>query len=556
MAKFWVAAVQTYSHLGESERNLASVQKNILEAAKNGAKFVVFPECMNSGYVWTDKAHALSVADPIPGKFTQAISELCKELSVYVAIGLAERDGNDVYNSVALVGPDGLVGKYQKNFLFDFDPFYFTWGTTGYPVFDTPIGKIGLFICADARIPEGARMLALKGADIICHITNSTTHEQHEVHEPARGNENELWLVCADKAGQEEGLTYPGFSQIINPEGDIVVRGSQHGHEIVYAEIDTEAVAAVRQKGDSLMRGRRPHTYGLLQQEYETLPYAKIAKTPVVPGTISVLASPCQVCNHDGDATATLARALRHGDEAGKENARLIVFPELFMTSGSPSAAEAAASAKLSSEVLQSFGEIAKRWDAYYVLGLVESSGGKLYNTTYLVGPSGKVVERYRKVHLTSKESDWATAGDEYKVHSAPFGNVGLMSGHEVCFFEVSRILTCMGADVIAYPANWRTPREYDLFAKERALENKVFVVAANRADAAVPGGSTVLFPNAGTSPRAATGQDDYVFSYLNLAWSRDKQIRPGTDLVRNRRTQFYGPLTEPILGSESVPAS
>jgi predicted amidohydrolase len=288
MPKIKVAAVQTYSHLGQSEKNLASVLANITDAVRNGAKFVVFPECMNAGYVWEDQAHALSVSDTIPGEFTGAIGKLCKQHDVYVAIGMSEKDGNDVYNSVALIGPDGLIGKYQKNFLFDFDPFYFTKGTTGYPVFDTPIGKIGLFICADARIPEGARMLALKGAEIICHITNSTTHEQHELHEPARANENELWLVCADKAGTEEGLTYPGFSQIIHPEGDIVVRGSQFNHEIIYAEVDTEVVAAVRQRGDSLMRGRRPSTYGLLREPYESLPYAKVAVTAVVPGSIAV----------------------------------------------------------------------------------------------------------------------------------------------------------------------------------------------------------------------------------------------------------------------------
>jgi predicted amidohydrolase len=127
-----------------------------------------------------------------------------------------------------------------------------------------------------------------------------------------------------------------------------------------------------------------------------------------------------------------------------------------------------------------------------------------------------------------------------------PFGNLGLMTGHEVCFFEVARILTCMGADVIALPASLRAPREGALFACERALENKVFVVVANRADAPAPGGSTVYFPNAATSKKAGTGQDEYVFSYLNLAWSRDKQIRPGTDLVRNRRPQFYGPIVQP----------
>jgi predicted amidohydrolase len=182
------------------------------------------------------------------------------------------------------------------------------------------------------------------------------------------------------------------------------------------------------------------------------------------------------------------------------------------------------------------------------VLSLVEANGGKLYSTAFVVGPEGAVVERYRKVHLTDRETEWATPGVEYRVLPLPFGNLGLMLGHEVCFFEVSRILTCMGADVIAMPSNFRSSRELKLFAAERALENKVFVVTANRADSAAPGGSTVIFPNAATPNKAAQGQDDYVFSYLNLARARDKQIRPGTDLIRNRRPQFYERLTEAVL--------
>ena len=163
-----------------------------------------------------------------------------------------------------------------------------------------------------------------------------------------------------------------------------------------------------------------------------------------------------------------------------------------------------------------------------------------------MVGPNGDVVGRYRKVHLTARERDWAAAGNDYCVLQLPFGNLGIMTGHEVCFFEVARILTCMGADVIALPANLRAAREGGLFACERALENKVFVVVANRTDAASPGGSTVFFPNAATSKKAGNSQDDYVFSYLNLAWARDKQIWPGTDLVRNRRPQFYEPIAQP----------
>lgn len=547
MAKVKVAAVQTYSVLADPERNLATVLDNVRKAAAAGAKLVVFPECMNAGYVWRDHAHALSSADPIPGKFTGAIGELARELGVYVAIGLSERSGEQVHNAAALIGPEGLIGKYEKNFLFDFDPFYFSVGKTGYPVFETPIGRIGMFICADARIPEGARMLALNGAEILLHITNSTTHEQHEVHEVARAHENEVWMICADKAGREEGLTYPGHSQIISPDGRLLVQGSQFDHEIVYAEIDADEVAAVRQRRDSLMRGRRPETYTMLTKPYDALSYAAIAVSAIVPSRLAVLAAPAQVCNSDGDFAATLARAVRHGDEAGKENARLIVFPELFMTGRTPSARGARDSARQTPEVLRAFAEPAQRWGAWYVLSLAEIDGERLFHTAFVIGPSGEVVGRYRKVHLTADESDWATPGADYCVLNLPFGNLGVMLGHEVCFFEPARILTCMGADVIVVPSGWRAAREQQLFARERALENKLFVIAANRADATVAGGSMIVWPNAFVAARAGTSQDDYAFSYLNLALSRDKQIRPGTDLMRDRRPELYGALTKPF---------
>jgi len=220
----------------------------------------------------------------------------------------------------------------------------------------------------------------------------------------------------------------------------------------------------------------------------------------------------------------------------------------LFMTGPRPTAAQAEQSAADTPDVLKAFGPIAKRWNNWYVLDLIESEGGRLYHTAFVIGPNGNVVDKYRKAHLTDLEKDWATPGEEYRVLQLPFGNVGLMTGHEVCFFEVARVLTCMGADIIAMPSNFRAPREAHLFARERALENKIFVVAANRTDAAYPGSSTVIFPNAATPHKAGTEQGDYVFAYVNLAWARDKQIRPGTDLVRNRRPQFYDPLVQPIL--------
>lgn len=543
--KLTVAAVQTFSILGDTEANLKSVLQLTREAAENGANLIVFPECMNAGYVWDSPEHALDCADPIPGTMTRGLAQVTSEHGVFVAIGISEREDDKVYNSIALVGPDGLIGKYQKNFLFDFDPYWFAWGKTGYPVFDTPLGKIGMFICADARIPEGARALSLAGAEILLHITNSTTHEQHEMHVPTRGNENEAWFISADKAGRELGLTYPGNSLIIAPDGTVRAQGSFEGHEIIYADIDTDDVHAVRNGPNGLLKGRRPETYGILTKDYADLPIAKFEVEPVVPSQLAVLASALQVTNTGEDAKATLERAILMGDEAGKENTGLIVFPELFLCGANPSAEEARASAKLTGDVLEAFGKPARKWDACYILSLVEEEAGNLYITTYFIGPDGKARERYRKVHLTAEEAVWATPGDAYKVVQAPFGNVGLMSGHEVCYCEVSRILTCLGADVIATPSAWRLPRERDLFLKERALENKVYIVAANRLDAPIPGESRIVLPNAAIPTASKQGQDDFIFHYLNLVWARDKQIRPGTDLIKNRRTEFYGPLCD-----------
>ncbi|MBI4240853.1 MAG: hypothetical protein HY613_03965, partial [Candidatus Rokubacteria bacterium] len=381
MATVRVAAVQTFSKLADPDDNLARVLRLSREAAANGATLVVFPECMNSGYVWEDPQHALACADPIPGRFTRALATLTAELGIHVAIGLAEREGDRVHNSAALIGLGGLVGKYQKNFLFDFDPYWFTRGSTGYPVYETPVGRIGMFICADARIPEGARALTLNGAEILLHITNSTTHEQHEMHVPTRGQENEVWMVSADKAGREQGLTYPGNTLIIAPDGAVQAQGSFDKEEILYADVDLDAVRRVRQRPDGLLRGRRPETYGLLTRPYETLPYAKVADTPVIPSGLTVLAAALQVTNTDGDAPGALARAVATGDEAAKENARLVVFPELFLCGPAPSPDEARAVAEVTADVLAAFEAPARRWGAAYVLDLVEREAGRLYHT-------------------------------------------------------------------------------------------------------------------------------------------------------------------------------
>ncbi|TAM88879.1 MAG: carbon-nitrogen hydrolase family protein [Candidimonas sp.] len=547
MAKFKVAAVQTYSEVYESEKNLASMCRSIEEAARNGARLIVFPECMNAGYVWKDPESAVKAADPIPGRFTEEIGKLTKKYNVFVATGMSERHNGKVFNAGALVGPQGLIGKYEKNFLFDFDPYFFALGETGYPVYKTEIGNIGMFICADARIPEGARALTMNGANILLHLTNSTTHEQHLSHVPTRGNENEVWMISADKAGREEGLTYPGHTLIIAPDGTVKAEGGQFDHGILYADIDTAEVDRVRATEDSIISTRRPDTYGILGEPYESLPLARVTAKAVVPSEVAVLVAAVQVTNTDGNFAAALERAVQVGYEAGKENSRIVVFPELFLGTANLSPAQARELAGHTPEILKAFAAPAKAWGAWYVLDSVEQADGGLYHTTFVVGPSGEVVERYRKVHLNAAERKWAKAGSSYCVLNLPFGNLGLMTGHEVRYCEVARVLTCMGADIIAVPSAWEAERDANLFLRERALENKIFVVASNRLDSKVGGESRILLPSGALQHKSECGQFDYTFGYLNLVWARDKQIRPGTELFKNRRPELY----DTIIGAD-----
>jgi predicted amidohydrolase len=348
-------------------------------------------------------------------------------------------------------------------------------------------------------------------------------------------------MISADKAGREEGLTYPGHTLIIAPDGTVMAEGGQYDHEILYSEIDTERVGHVREQADGIIRSREPASYGILGVPYDDIPFSRFARQAVVPSELAVLAAAVQVTNTDGDFEGTLKRALKVGYEAGKENSRIVVFPELFLARPDMSHDEARAIATQTPRVLEAFAAPARHWGSWYVLDLVEQADNDLYHTAFVVGPTGEVVDRYRKVHLSARERGWAKPGKTYTVLNLPFGNLGIMIGDEVRYCEAARILTCMGADVIAAPSGWGAARDVDLFLRERALENKIFIVAANRLDTEIHGQSRIVLPNAAIPSRSEAGQFDYTFGYLNLVWGRDKQIRPGTDLIKNRRPQFYG---------------
>jgi predicted amidohydrolase len=230
------------------------------------ADLYVLPELFSSGYNFIDLHEVESMAEPAEGALAARMAAWAKQHHAYVVYGFIER-ADALYNSAALVGPDGLLGVYRKVHLFDRENLWFTPGNLGFPVFELPFAKVGIMICFDWFFPEAARTLALKGAEIIAHPANLVLP-----HCPAgmmtRSLENHLFTATADRIGVEErgecSLRFIGTSQIVAPNGAVLARLGTTEEALAVAEIDA-ALAANKSLNahNHLLNSRRPDQYQL-----------------------------------------------------------------------------------------------------------------------------------------------------------------------------------------------------------------------------------------------------------------------------------------------------
>ena len=243
-----VAAAQFDPLLGDAARNTAHIIARLDQASRQGAALVVFPECAVTGYTVSSLEEAQRIAVPLDSGALASVEARCRELGVHGVVGTLLARGGQVHNAALLFGPNGLAGAYLKAHL----PFcgadrYIQRGDTGFQVFDTPIGRIGMLICYDLRFPEAARTLALRGADLIALPTNwpDGAETAPEFMVRARAFENRVFLVACNRVGVERGAHFIGRSCIAAPSGRHLADASPEAEEILYADID---VASARQK--------------------------------------------------------------------------------------------------------------------------------------------------------------------------------------------------------------------------------------------------------------------------------------------------------------------
>jgi predicted amidohydrolase len=272
MPAWTIAAVQMDCRLGAVADNLRRVRERLNEAAALGARLVVFPECVLTGYCFKSKDEALPHAETLPGPSCEAIAQDCARLGVFAVVGLLELDGERLFNACLLAGPSGLVATYRKIHL----PFlgidrFTTPGDRPFAVHDVGGLRVGMNVCYDGSFPESSRCLTVLGADLIVLPTNWPTGALTTVRlTEARALENHVYYAAVNRVGEERGFRFIGKSRIVGYDGELLAEAKTEGEEILTAMIEPEKA---RQKRVVKVPGehevdrvghRRPEMYGPL----------------------------------------------------------------------------------------------------------------------------------------------------------------------------------------------------------------------------------------------------------------------------------------------------
>jgi predicted amidohydrolase len=261
-----IGIAQTDPAFGEKDRNIEDALELI---GKERADLWILPELFATGYQFVDASEARELAEPVPdGPTTRALIDFASAHSCHVVAGLPESDGNRIYNAAVLVGPSGFLSCYRKVHLFCAEKEFFSLGDRSFPVIDVGFARIGTMVCFDHLFPESARSLALQGADVIAHPANLVLPDLAQRTMAIRALENRVFTATANRVGAEsrtgETLVYTGRSQVVGPDGKVLVRLSSDRVETAVVGIDVERARDKRiTKWNDVLADRRPDQYRL-----------------------------------------------------------------------------------------------------------------------------------------------------------------------------------------------------------------------------------------------------------------------------------------------------
>jgi beta-ureidopropionase len=247
----------------------------IEEAGGKGVQILCLQEIFHGPYFCAEPdIRWYRTAEPVPGPLTERLAALARKHRMVLIVPVYEMEQEGVYyNTAQVINADGsYLGKMRKvhiphTYPGFWEKFYFKPGTLGFPVFETDYARIGIYICYDRHFPECARILALKGAEILFNPSATTKGKSRylwELEQPAQAVANGVFIGANNRVGIEKPWEFGEFygsSYFCDPRGQLLVKGSENKDEVVIAELDLEVIREVRD-GWQFFRDRRPEMYG------------------------------------------------------------------------------------------------------------------------------------------------------------------------------------------------------------------------------------------------------------------------------------------------------
>lgn len=283
MAKRMLTAglIQLANPINDESRSVQEISRAMLEkhlpyieeAGKRGVQILCLQELFNAPYFCPSQDKRwFDLAEAIPGPTTQKLAQYAKRLKMCLVLSLFEKESAGFYyNTAAVIDADGeFLGKYRKNHIPQlagfWEKYFFRPGNLGYPVFDTRYAKVGVYICYDRHFPEGARALALGGAEIVFNPSATAKGlSQHlwQIEQPAHAVANGYFVGAINRVGVEAPWNigeFYGSSYFVDPNGKILSQGPERDDALVVSELDLSMIEEVRRTWQ-FFRDRRPDSY-------------------------------------------------------------------------------------------------------------------------------------------------------------------------------------------------------------------------------------------------------------------------------------------------------
>lgn len=540
-------------HIGSDiEANLEKCLFWLDKANQCQPDLIVLPEFCNHLSWYDDKQHCFDVSVALDSDFLRSIANKASELGVHVVVNCTvQRDNGDATGSSLLYSPSGeLLADNTKQIYIGHENDFLARATCEGPVVATEIGHLGLYACMDGVINETPRCLALNGAQLILNSLNSFATDEASLHIPVRAGENKIFVVAANKVGPlvpEEmldaisaGTGIPprflcgaGESQIVAPDGQVLVKASLDGEEYVYADIEpARADDKRRPDGTDIMASRRPELYGAIAQDPAQ------QKLPPMAGSTQLSAAIVQL--EDPLSLDQVAEAVAEAKVAG---AQLVALPPLI-----PDPTEPEAAAAFADRVIQTLTPLCT--GLVVTSSLVLPAKGEGWQHCAVAFGEGGLLLRQGQVHHSQRFA-WSELDDQFELLETDFGRLALATSDDSIYPETFRLLALAGAEVASVPLSPLEDWELQTGLLERSAENRINLVVAVDSSSHGPGFATELqtdftvmtewhereFDGLLSQPiwHRSSGEPGVTVVRLRPANAADKVVSRNTDLLAGR---------------------